>query len=72
MKQFSGAVVAERSRSLLHGTGGPRFESRRRSIFSWNLASRREESLADSEMDARARSRARARVDNDYTGVIAK
>ena len=31
-----GAVVAERSRGLLHGTGGPGFESRARNYFRAN------------------------------------
>ena len=55
-----GAVVAERSRSLLHGTGGPRFESRRRRFsFVWNFVeiaeSRKSIALRQNGwMDARA------------------
>ena len=36
-----GAVVAERSRALLHSTGSPRFESRRPQSFLCNVHARK-------------------------------
>ena len=49
--KYRGAVVAERSRAQLHGTGGPRFKSRRfLSIFETL-----EEMESGEEMESRER-----------------